>query len=336
MTDRPVVLAVDIGGTSLKGAVVSAEGRLLWQESRVVSGLQGEPIFTLLTELLDSLGEWARRQTLVPLAGAVICPGLNERTGEVMFASNLGWRALALQARLERHLGLPVAAAHDVRSAGLAEARFGAARGISDFAMVMLGTGIAAALVVNGQAAAGAGCMGGEVGHVPVVPGGELCPCGQRGCLEVYASAGGLVRRFRAGGGDPVLTAAEIVQAAPAGGVAARVWADAVAALGLGLVTLTMLLDPALILLGGGLAEAGAALLDPTRDALRAGLAWRDPPVLAQAKLGATGAVLGAAALGFERMGMGDAVMLWQPSSPSPGQPAGMDPQPVARAASDQ
>jgi glucokinase len=312
MTSDPVVLAVDIGGTSLKGAVIDASGRLLHQEATHVGHLKGEAIFDQLRDLLDRLRKMSERHGLSAQAVALIAPGMDEASGRVMFASNLGWRDLPLRDRLEPHLALPVATGHDVRTAGIAEGRFGAARGARDFAMVMLGTGIAAALVGNGQAISGARGMGGEFGHMPVIPNGETCPCGQRGCLEAYGSAGAVVRRYRAAGGDPGLTAAEIVGAAETEALCGRIWHEAVEALGHGLVTLTMLLDPALIVIGGGLAEAGARLFDPLREALKSGLAWRDPPPLVASTLGSAGALFGAAALGFERIGMGDVVGQWR------------------------
>ncbi len=310
MSLRASVLAVDVGGTSLKGAVVGDDGRFLYQQMVPLGGERGEAIFERLRDLLDRLRQEAALRGRPAGAAAVITPGMDDR-GSVMFASNLGWRDMALRDRLENHLSLPVATGHDVRTAGAAEARFGAARGARDFAMVMLGTGIAAALFANGQPIAGARSMGGEFGHMPVIPGGELCPCGQRGCLEVYGSAGGIVRRYRAAGGDPSLTAAEIAGAVGTDARAGKVWREAVAALGQGLVILTMLLDPALFVIGGGLAEAGEILLVPLRDALRAGLLWRAPPPLAVSTLGGSGALLGAAALGFERIGLGASVEEW-------------------------
>jgi glucokinase len=309
------VLAVDVGGTSLKGAVVGDDGRFLYKEAVPLDGERGETIFELLRDLLDRLRQEAALHRQPARAVSVITPGMDDR-GCVMFASNLGWRDMPLRDRLEKYFSLPVATGHDVRTAGAAEARFGAARGAQDFAMVMLGTGIAAALFANGQPIAGARSMGGEFGHMPVIPGGEICPCGQRGCLEAYGSAGGIVRRFRAAGGDPRLTAAEIAGAVGVDERAGKVWREAVAALGQGLVILTMLLDPALLVIGGGLAEAGEILLGPLRDALRAGLLWRAPPPLAVSTLGASGALLGAAALGFERLGLGALVKGWNDVGP--------------------
>lgn len=310
MTDRLATLAIDVGGTSVKGAVVDAAGIVRHRAAAAVLGRQGEACLALLFDLADRLTAMATMSGLRLCALGVIAPGMDEASGRVMFASNLGWRDLPLRDRLEARLGLPVASGHDVRTAGLAEHRLGAARGVEDAVLVMLGTGVAAALVSNGRLLGGAASMAGEFGHIPVFPDGEPCPCGQAGCLEAYASAGGIARRYRAMGGDGGRTVAEIVAGRAQDAAAARVWQDAIRALALGLATLTLLLDPALVVLSGGLAGA-EGLLDPLAHALAARLAWRRPPPLRQSPLGSDGALLGAAMLGFRRAGEGKLLAAW-------------------------
>lgn len=150
-----------------------------------------------------------------------------------------------------------------------------------------------------------------EVGHAPVFPGGEPCPCGQFGCLETYASAAAIARRYRAAGGTDALTAAEIAARLGSDPIADLVWTEAVQALSISLVTVTMLLDPAVIVIGGGLADADAVLLDPLRMALAGRLAWRSPPPIRRSELGGRGALLGAAILAFRRLGLPDASAGW-------------------------
>lgn len=264
----------------------------------------------LLFDLADRLKAMAEALDLRPCALGVIAPGMDELSGRVMFASNLGWRDLPLRDRLEAHVGMPVASGHDVRTAGFAEHRLGAARGVDDAVLVMLGTGVAAALISGGRLLGGATRMAGEFGHIPVFPDGEPCLCGHRGCLEVYASAGGIARRYLAVGGVGGRTVAEIVSGSVQDAAAARVWQDAVGALALGLATLTLLLDPALVVLSGGLAAADG-LFGPLADALAARLAWRQPPSLRQSLLGDDGALLGAAMLGFRRAGKTELTAAW-------------------------
>ena len=206
----PVVLAVDVGGTSFKAALIDASGRRLFADTAPTGGAVGEAVFARLDAFVG--GCVAAGASLGVTAGAIglIAPGMDESTGHVIFAANLGWRDFPLGPRLSKRYALPVAAGHDVRTAGLAEALLGAARGLPESVMVMIGTGIAASLVSHGQPVVGARGMAGEIGHAPVYPDGEPCACGQIGCLETYASASAIARRYRTLGGLGGPTAAEI------------------------------------------------------------------------------------------------------------------------------
>ena len=308
----PVVLAVDVGGTSFKGALVDAAGGFLHGDAAAIGGLSGEEAYAHLLALCERLVASARARGVSPLALGLVAPGMNGETGAVRFSSNLGWRDMPLGPRLAGALGLPVAAGHDVRTAGIAEGLLGAGRGLQDFALVMIGTGIAAAFVSNGAVTAGARAMGGELGHAPVVPDGERCPCGQLGCLEAYASGGAIARRYRAAGGTAALEAVAVAAAQAHDPVAARVWGEAVRALAVAFAGVTMMLDPAAIVLGGGLAQAGPVLLDPLRAALAGRLAWRDPPPLAVSPLGLAAGRIGAAILACRAAGRTEAVDRWK------------------------
>ena len=239
--------------------------------------------------------------------------------GVVLFASTLGWTDVPLGPILSAELGVPVEIDHDVRTSGLAESLFGASAGVADSVLVAVGTGVAASITSGGHAVRGALTAAGELGHVPAVPGGEACTCGQHGCLEVYLSGAGVARRYAALGGLPGLDTAAVV--ARVGGVegvgpgvdavADRVWADGVRALALGLTSLTLLVDPAVIVLAGGVSRAGAALVDPLRAELAAGLAWRAAPEVRLSELGTHGGRIGAAVLAFRAGGRGSVVDSW-------------------------
>ncbi|HEX3984248.1 MAG TPA: ROK family protein [Acidisoma sp.] len=308
-----IVLGVDVGGTSFKAALIDDGGRTLFADSVVTEGAQGEEAFMILDRFVERMIEAGSARGLHPAACGLISPGMDERTGRVLFSSNLGWRDFPLLPRLAGRLGtMRAAAGHDVRTAGLAEAQMGAARGLSDSAMVMIGTGIAAALVSGGQPIAGAAQMACELGHIPVYPTGEPCPCGQIGCLETYASAAAIARRYRTAGGEAGMTAATIAGRLEYDAIAAAVWREAVEALALALATVTLLLDPAVIVIGGGLAEADEVLLAPLRSGLQRRLAWRTAPPVVRSRLGGSGALLGAAILAFRSLGLGEATAGWQ------------------------
>lgn len=280
------VVALDVGGTLMKGAVVDRDGtaRAVEQRPTLRQPDTVEGILAFAADLAASAGS--------PAAVGLAVPGIvDEARGVARYSSNLGWRDLPLRDIATDRLALPVALTHDVRAGGVAEHEFGAARGVDDFLFLPIGTGIAGTVFAGGRPYRGADGMAGEIGHAPVPIGEELCACGQRGCLETYASAAALVRRY----GDPGLSAADVVARAEDDPRAAQVFGDAVRALGFALTTYTMLLDPALIVLGGGLAEAGETLLAPVRAELCARVTWRVPPRVVRAQLGSSAGRLGAA-----------------------------------------
>ncbi|MEE6308579.1 ROK family protein [Plantactinospora veratri] len=297
------VLAVDVGGTTMKGAVFGEDGQV--RHSVVVpSRADGDPVGAL-RELCRRLHDTALDDGVEPAGIGVVTPGIvDEAAGLVRYASNIRFRDVPLRALVQDDLGLPVAIGHDARAAGVAEAVAGAGRGLANFVLLPLGTGIAATVVLHGEPVPGTAWSAGEVGHMPVHPGGEPCSCGQRGCLEVYASAGGLARRYARLGGTPGLDSRGIAAAASTDPLAGSVWDTATQALGIALATLTLTLDPARIVLGGGLAEAGAQLFDPVRDALRAALAWRAAPEVVPSAFGAQAAQVGAAILARRAAGL--------------------------------
>ncbi|VTR76867.1 ROK family protein [Cellulomonas hominis] len=309
LPDPRSVVAVDVGGTTTKAALVGADGRAVLTSTTVTGS--GDAAVTAVADAVRGLTEAADDLGRRVVAAGVVTPGLlDERTGVVAYASNLGWRDVPLRDRLTDALGIPVATGHDVRAAGLAEQLFGAARGYADVVLVPIGTGIAASLTSAGAAVAGATGGSGELGHIPVVADGEPCTCGQRGCLEVYVSGAGLARRYAARTGR-ALRAEQVVDLVGADPDADAVWADAVRALAQGLVTVTLLLDPAVVVLGGGFLASGDRLLTPVRAALDAGLAWRAAPPVRVAELGAHGGRIGASVLAFRHAGHGDVPAAW-------------------------
>ncbi|WP_285114450.1 ROK family protein [Leifsonia sp. fls2-241-R2A-40a] len=297
MSALPVVLAVDLGGTAMKGAVVGEDGAAAAES---ILATPTDDILPALVRLLEDLRRTAMDDGHDVVGAGVVTPGmLDEQRGVVHYASNLGWRDVPLLDILRAELRLPVAVGHDVRAAGLAERNTGAARGFGDFTLVPIGTGVAAALVSAGGAVTGATGAAGEFGHIPVIPGGEPCTCGQRGCLEVYMSGAGVSRRYQAAGGEPLSTR-RIVERLGGDALADRVWSEALDVLAQGLNILTLLLDPGLIVLGGGVSHAGDALFGPLSDRMSAGLAWRDRPPVVRSALGGDAGRTGAALLAFD------------------------------------
>ncbi|MCP3822056.1 ROK family protein [Streptomyces sp. A3M-1-3] len=299
------VIALDVGGTGMKAALVGADGTLL-HEARRATGRERGPgavVESILgfAEELRALGR--ERYGECAAAAGVAVPGIvDAANGIAVYAANLGWRDVPLRQLLSARLqGVPVALGHDVRTGGLAEGRIGAGRGADRFLFVPLGTGIAGAIGIAGQIEAGAHGYAGEIGHVVVRPGGPACGCGQRGCLETLASASAVTRAWAAASGDPEADAADCAKAVESGDTrAVTVWADAVGALADGLVTALTLLDPRMLIIGGGLAEAGETLFTPLRAAVRERVTFQRLPDIVPAALGDTAGCLGAGLLAWD------------------------------------
>lgn len=311
LSDASVVIAVDIGGTNLKGAIVDASGRTIASRS-VGVGATGDESIARIIELLQGLRAHTEQSGHHVVGIGVVTPGMVEaENGIVRYASTLDWTDVPLGPILSAELGVPVEIGHDVRSSGLAESLFGASKGVANSVLVAIGTGVAASILSGGHPVVGAVTTAGELGHIPAIPDGEPCTCGQHGCLEVYLSGAGIARRYAAAGGEPGLDAAAISARLGQDPVADRVWADGVHALALGLKSVTLLIDPAVIVLAGGVSRAGGLLIDPLRAELAQSLVWREAPEIRVSELGTAGGRIGAAVLAFRASGHGEVVDRW-------------------------
>jgi glucokinase len=288
------VAAVDVGGTTIKGAVVDAGGALLHERSRPTPAADGPgAVIAALLELIAEL----RAGGEVGAVGVVVPGHVDGAAGRAIFSANLGFRDVALRAIVAETTGLPALLEHDVRAAGVAEDELGATVGVQDYVLAVIGTGIAAVLKTGGRRVDGAISLPGELGHIPVWPGGELCSCGQRGCLERYSSAAAISRRYAQRGGEPGLPAEEVLSRLDDDPRARGVWDEAGEALALAFTTCTYLLDPELIVIAGGLSAAGDTLLTPVQEELAKLVLWRQPPAVKLSPLGGRAGLLGAALL---------------------------------------
>ncbi|MFZ4895013.1 copper homeostasis protein CutC [Plantibacter sp. Mn2098] len=309
--DSSVVIALDIGGTNLKGAIVDASGRAIASRS-IGAGSTGDESIQRIIDLLTGLRAQTEESGHTVVGVGVVTPGMvDAANGVVRYASTLDWTDVPLGPILSAELGVPVEIGHDVRSSGLAESLFGASAGVANSVLVAIGTGVAASVLSDGHPVVGAVTTAGELGHIPAIPDGEDCTCGQHGCLEVYLSGAGLARRYAAAGGEAGLDAAAISTRLGTDPIADRIWADGVHAFALGLKSVTLLIDPAVIVLAGGVSRAGAKLLDPLRAELSESLVWRDAPEIRLSELGTSGGRIGAAVLAFRAGGFGHVIDSW-------------------------
>jgi len=291
------VIAADVGGTMIKATVVAADGRVIKRVRLPTAARDGGTVLAQLEDLGARLVRDARAAGAGrPAAFGLAVPGVvDEVAGVARSAANIGWRDVPLAGLLGRRLGLPVALCHDVRAAARAEARFGPAAGANDFLLVQVGTGIAASLVMDGRPYPGGHALSGEIGHVAVA-GGRRCGCGGTGCLETVASAAAVTRRYRELSGRAVTGAARVADLVAAGDPAARrAWDEAVGALAGALAWCQGVLDPGLVVIGGGLSRAGPVLLEPLARELAGLLTVQRMPRLAASALGDGAGCAGAA-----------------------------------------
>jgi len=272
------VAGVDLGGTKIYTLLATTEGTVKAEaEVPTEAGRGYEAVVERIAETVAAVAAQAGARPENIRAVGVGAPGpLDPRTGIVHQAPNLGWKEAPLRAGLEARLGLPVRLENDANLGALGEYAFGAGRGGTELVYVTVSTGIGGGLILRGEIYGGAGGGAGEIGHITVVPGGPRCRCGSRGCLEAVASGTAIALRARelldrgAGGAAEAITAATVARAAEAGDPEARAILDEAAwHLGTGLAAVVNLLNPGLVVLGGGVMRSGRLLWERMDRSLR-------------------------------------------------------------------
>jgi glucokinase len=277
---RDVTLGIDIGGTNTKFGIVSVEGEILVFDSFSTEAYEGKPIEQYIKDLyiaskalLDSFGD-------IRLIGIGIgAPNGNYYRGTIEFAPNLPWKGKHYLAEmLEAYYHVPVCLTNDANAAAIGEMLYGAARGMRDFIVITLGTGVGSGIVANGQLIYGHDGFAGEVGHVIVEKGGRQCGCGRKGCLEAYASARGIkltarelleesndpseMRQFL---GDTFSTRHIHAAAAKGDKIALDVFERTGKILGFEMANAIAYNSPEAIIFFGGVTKAGELLFQPIR-----------------------------------------------------------------------
>ena len=289
-----LLVAIDVGGTAIKALIIGENGRIVSHHTRE-SGRQHGPE-TVVQTVLRTVDELVASTKGHAAAVGLVVPGfVDEVNGIALDSENIGWANIHFRDLVHQRTGLPVGFGHDVRAGGFAEKSTGAGRASSNMLFLPIGTGIAAAMFVDSRAITN--MYAGEIGHIDVGT-GETCPCGGVGCLETIASGPAIIRSYERATGTRVAGAKDVVDLSVAGDDAAiLVWDAAIDALAAALATYTSLLAPELIVVGGGLANAGPLLLEPLQSRLYARLAWQQKPQLVRAEHGEYASALGAAML---------------------------------------
>lgn len=277
-------IGIDIGGTKIAGALVDAQGAIV-REDRVPSPA-GDPdaMVDAVVGLIERLSEGHE----VLGAGVAAAGFIDAEQSTIIYAPNISWRNEPFKAKLEAKLSIPVIIENDANAAAWAEFRYGAGRGYKHMIMLTIGTGVGGAVITDSHMLRGGFGIAGELGHIRVVPDGVLCGCGQHGCLESYASGSALLRAAKAlaASNDPEgqrlreieaeagqLSGLEVYKAILERDPGAlRVLSELGSWLGQAIGSLVAVLDPEVVIIGGGVSAAGDLLLDPIREAYRAHL----------------------------------------------------------------
>ena len=206
------VVALDVGGTTIKGAVVDHDAAVLSRLRRPTPPRDTAPdeVLVAILATVDELAAAAPPGAGVRAVGLAVTGIVDERQGIAVHSENVGWRDVPVRSLVEQATGLPVGFGHDVRAGALAEWRLGAGRGLQDLVFVPVGAGVSAGVIVQGRLVIGGGNAG-EIGHVDVGH-GEPCACGGRGCVEAVASAAAVARRYADMTGRPVAGAREVAE----------------------------------------------------------------------------------------------------------------------------
>ena len=270
-----IVAGIDIGGTNTACGLVTENGEVLSKE--ILSTRSFADAESLVRAVSQSIRQQVKNTPDNLLKGIGIgAPNANPYTGTVDYAPNLSWKGVVpLKKMFEEELRLPTLITNDAKAAALGEFHFGAARGLSDFLVITLGTGLGSGLFANGQIVYGHDGFAGELGHVIVERNGRLCGCGRKGCLETYCSATGIVRTYKELNPDAAenIDSKEITRRAVEGESAAReAYRKTGEMLGFVLANFTAISSPSTIILFGGLVKAGDLLLNPVRETFEANL----------------------------------------------------------------
>jgi glucokinase len=272
-------VGIDIGGTKIAAALVAADGSLVREAKLPTPSTDSQALTKAVVHLVNEMSSGEK----IVGVGVAAAGFIDAKQANIYYAPNLSWRNEPLKTNLEAALQVPVLIENDANAAGWAEYRFGVGRGARHMVMLTIGTGVGGAIIADSTLLRGGFGIAGELGHIRVVPNGRLCGCGQLGCLEQYGSGTALLKSakdFVAAGAPKSerlaalkasaghLTGTEVYQAILERDEGALdLLAELGAWIGQAIASLTAVLDPELVVIGGGVSASGELLLGPMREA---------------------------------------------------------------------
>ena len=308
-------IGVDVGGTNVKIALVDFEGKIIYSNTvptRAEMGYEAG-VNSIKQAIKDLMSETGADNSTIEAIGFGLPGQIDYKEGVVKNLPNIpGWVNIPIADIVSKEFGIPVKVDNDVRCAALAELNYGAGKGTQNLICITVGTGIGSGLIINGKLVRGASNAAGEIGHIKLqMDNGPICGCGDRGCLEAFASGPAIVamaEEYIRGGkstkyrelANPDITPYIVAEAAKQGDVVAKQIFETIGTyIGIGLSSVVNLLNPEKIVIGGGVADAGDLLFEPIKAALKK----RSMPIqgaaveVVHAELGNTAGVIGASLL---------------------------------------
>jgi len=322
MADHQTFAGIDIGGTNIKYGLTDLKGQVLFKEQRPTMAEKGpEPLLHLIGNIGERLLLHAAEEDLEIRWLGVGTPGtVDFKSGRItgMTPNIVGWKGTGIGEFLRERLNIPVWVDNDVNAVALAEHRFGAGAGFSSLVCVAVGTGVGGGIILNNKLWRGANYAAGELGHISIDPNGPPCGCGNKGCVEAYCSSSAIIARcldrLKRGmtpafeeimAGDPDgLTIKKLFQAArQKDEIAVEVIAETARYLAIGLAGVVNLLNPELVVVGGGVADGGAGFVETVAQELRPRVcdSAAEKLRIVKASLGNNAGFIGAGILGEER-----------------------------------
>lgn len=315
------VIGIDVGGTfgrGIRGALVDGTGSRVAGKEAVTPRTSQEDLIEALITMASRLADVAQRDGAPASALGLAVPGLvDEARGVVYRSPNLKLQDVELGRILQDRLRLPVFLVHDATAGALAEYATGVGRNVSDMLLVVMGLGVGSAVISGGRVLRGAHGAAGEIGHISLDPAGMICGCGGRGCVETFASETAIARRYTMAAKQAILAEEVIARATTGDAAAARVWNDALGALATVIATAVALVDCELVVLSGTMGIASGALA-PLGALLAKRINLVHLPRVEVGELGGDAALVGAAAVAFERIGAGHPTLEWRGRGSSP------------------
>jgi glucokinase len=281
MNRKKVYAGIDLGGTKILAVVLDEQGTILNKSEASTNASEGPE--SVIQRMFDLIQRCLAPEHELASIGVATAGTLNAKEGIVAYAANLGWNQVPLGIRLQQEFGVPVNLENDANAAAYGEWAAGAGKGTKNCVYITVSTGIGAGVISSGRLIRGRDSSASELGHITIDWNGPRCPCGNVGCMELYASGTAIARRaqqlatdspeqaatlMNAANGGPI-TSRHVAEAASAGDeLSAGVLREAGRALGTGLVSIIHMVNPEVIVLGGGAANIGAPLLEPMNQAI--------------------------------------------------------------------